>query len=180
MEGIGDLATLWRIKGSSSIIFSQVKSFGLYCSISYPMFLLAVTFILIIYTLKVACTLACVRFCTLLVFVCVVLSTYLSWEIKYVYVGLHTIYLCWAVLLLFDILSCRLSFWEINGLSYFGGVICFVHFTILKLCIHEEYHLVLIYLYYLFSMWYVLLMRNSNSIMSINFSSWFCLPLVLK
>ena len=114
------------------------------------------------------------------VFVCIVLSSYLSWEIKYVYVGLHTIYLFWALLLLFAILSCWLSFWETNGLSYFGGVICFVHFTILKLCIHEEYHLVLIYQYYLFSMWYVILMRNSNSIMSFNFSSWFCLPLVLK
>ena len=167
LEGIGDLATSWRIKGSSSFILSQAKSFGLYCSISYPMFLLAVTFIQIIYTLKVACTLACVRFCTLLVLVCVVLSTYLSWVIKNVYVGLHTMYLCWALLLLFDILSCWLSFWEINGLFHFGRVICFVHFTILKMCVHEEYHLVLIFQYYLFSMWYVMLMRNSNSIMSI-------------
>ena len=130
--------------------------------------------------MKVACTLACVRFCTLLVFVCVVLSTYLSWVIKYVYVGLHTIYLCWALLLLFDILSRCLSFWEINGLFHFGGVMCSVHFTILKLCVHEENHLVMIYQYYLFSMWYVMLMRNSNSIMSINFSSWLCLPLVLE
>ena len=169
MEGIGDLATSWRIKGSLSSLFSQVKSFGLYCSISYPMFLLVVTCAYIIYTLKVACTLACVWFCTLLVFVCVVLSTYLSWVIKYVYVGLHTIYLFWALLLLFDILSCWLSFWEINGLSHFGGVMCFVHFTILTMCVHEEYHLVLIYQSYLFSMWYALLMRNSNSIMSINY-----------
>ena len=130
--------------------------------------------------MKVACTLACVRFCTLLVFVCVVLSTYLSWEIKYVYFGLHTIYLFWALLLLFAILSCWLSLWEINGLFHFGRVICFVHFTILKMCVHGKYHLVSIYQYYLFSMWYVLLMRNSNSITSINFSSWFYLPLVLK
>ena len=134
LEGIGDLATFWRIKGPSSIISSQAKSAGLCCSTLYPMFLLAVTCAYIIYTLKVACTLACVRFCTLLLCVCVVLSTYFSWVIKYVYVGLHTIYLCWALLLLFDILSCWLSFWEIIGLSHFGGVICFVQFTTLKMC----------------------------------------------
>ena len=45
---------------------------------------------------------------------------------------------------------------------------CFGHFTILKMCVHEEYHLVLILQDYLVSMWYVMLMRNSNSIMSIN------------
>ena len=169
LEGIGDLATSWGIKGSSSTIISQAKPFRLYCSISYPMFLLAVTCAYIIYTLKVACTLACVWFCTLLVFVCVVLYTYLSWVIKYVYVGLHTIYLFWALLLLFAILSCWLSLWEINGLFLFGRVICFVYFTILKMCVHEEYHLVMIYQSYLFSMWYALLMRNSNSIMYINY-----------
>ena len=49
-----------------------------------------------------------------------------------------------------------------------------------KMCVHEEYHLVMIYQSYLFSMWYVMLMRNSNSIMSINFLSCFCLPLALK
>ena len=37
-----------------------------------------------------------------------------------------------------------------------------------KMCVHEEYHLVLILQDYLVSMWYVMLMRNSNSIMSIN------------
>ena len=41
-----------------------------------------------------------------------------------------------------------------------------------KMCIHEDYHLVLIYLDYLVTMWYVMLMGNSNSKMSINFSSW--------
>ena len=50
-----------------------------------------------------------------------------------------------------------------------GGVMCFGHFTILKVCAHEEYHLVLILQDYLVSMWYVLLMRNSNSKMSINY-----------
>ena len=52
-------------------------------------------------------------------------------------------------------------------------------FTILKMCVHEEYHLVLIYQYYLISMWYVMLMRNSNSIMSINYLLLdYILPLV--
>ena len=37
-----------------------------------------------------------------------------------------------------------------------------------KMCVHEGYHLVLILQDYLVSMWYVMLMRNSNSIMSIN------------
>ena len=44
-----------------------------------------------------------------------------------------------------------------------------MHLTILKMCVHEEYHLVLILQDYLVSMWYVILMRNSNSIMSINY-----------
>ena len=103
-------------------------------------------------------------------FVCVVLSTYLSWGIKYVYVGLHNMYVWVCVEPLYQlayILIC--SFWETNGLSHFGGVICSLQFTILKMCVHEEYHLVLIYKYYLISMWYVMLMRNSNSIISINY-----------
>ena len=29
------------------------------------------------------------------------------------------------------------SFEKINGLSHFGGVICFVHFTNLKMCVYE-------------------------------------------
>jgi hypothetical protein len=53
-----------------------------------------------------------------------------------------------------------------------------LHFTILKMCVHEEYHLVLIFKDYLVSMWYVILMRNSNSIMSINHLVGFYLPLV--
>ena len=56
----------------------------------------------------------------------------------------------------------------------------FGQLTIPTICVHEEYHLELILQDYLVSMWYVILMRNSNSIMSINFSSWFCLPLALK
>ena len=46
---------------------------------------------------------------------------------------------------------------------------CFGHFTILKMCAHEEYHLVLILQDYLVSMWYVLFIRNSNSKVSINY-----------
>ena len=61
---------------------------------------------------------------------------------------------------------------DINGLSHFGGVICFVQFTNLKMRVHEAHHLVLIFQYYLATMWYVIFMRNSNSTMSINFSSW--------
>lgn len=57
LEGIGDLATSWRIKGSSSIIFPQAKSLDYHFSILYPMCLLAVTCIYITYTLKVACPL---------------------------------------------------------------------------------------------------------------------------
>ena len=37
-----------------------------------------------------------------------------------------------------------------------------------KMCVHEENHLVVILYVYLVSMWYVFLMRNSCSIMSIN------------
>jgi hypothetical protein len=54
------------------------------------------------------------------------------------------------------------------------------HFTILKICVHEEYHLVLIFKDYLVSMWYVTLMRNSDSIISINHLVGFYLPLVPK
>ena len=74
----------------------------------------------------------------------------------------------------------HLALWEINGLSHFGGVICFVHLTNLKMCVHEAHHLVLTFQYYLVTMWYVIFMRNSISTMSINFSSWFYLPLVFK
>ena len=55
------------------------------------------------------------------------------------------------------------SFRDFNGLSHFGGVMCFLVTHPLKMCIHEEYHLVVIFQYYLLSLWYVLLMRNSNS-----------------
>ena len=123
------LGYFWRIKGPSSIILSQAKSAGLCCSTLYPMFLLAVTCAYIMFTLKVACTLACVRFCTFLLFVCVVLSTYFFWVIKYVYVGLHTIYLCWALLLLFDILSCWLFFLRDYWTIPFWGsdMLCALH-----------------------------------------------------
>jgi hypothetical protein len=54
------------------------------------------------------------------------------------------------------------------------------HFTILKMCVHEEYHLVLIFKDYLVSMWYIILMRNLNSIMSINNLIGFYCLLLLK
>ena len=38
-----------------------------------------------------------------------------------------------------------------------------------KMCVHEEYHLELIFQDYLVSMWYVMRMRNSNSMMTINY-----------
>jgi hypothetical protein len=52
------------------------------------------------------------------------------------------------------------------------------HFTILKMCVHEEYHLVLIFKDYLVSMWYAILMRNSISLLSINYLVGFCLLLL--
>jgi hypothetical protein len=54
------------------------------------------------------------------------------------------------------------------------------HFTILIICVHKEYHLVLIFKDYLISLWYVILMRNSNSIMSLNRLVGFYLPHVAK
>ena len=75
--------------------------------------------------MKVACSPACVWFCTLLVFLCVVLSTYLFWVIKYVYVGLHTMYVWVCVEPLYQLAYILIgSFWENNGLSHFRGVIC--------------------------------------------------------
>ena len=94
--------------------------------------------------------------CTLHVFVYVVLPICLSWVIKYVYVGLHIMY-AWVVCLSLFASYLYLSWllWEINGTTHFGGVMCFVHFTNLQMCVHEEYHLVLILQDYIVSMWYV-------------------------
>ena len=131
LEGIGDLDTLWRIKGSSSFILSQAKSFGLssfYLISNVPPCgnsclnclhwkLLAPLHVLVLF-------LACVCICCA--------SNCLSWVIKYVCVGLHIMYVCvmrWAFVLLDFYLSWLL--WEINGTSHFGGVMCFVHLTIL-------------------------------------------------
>ena len=73
------------------------------------------------------------------------------------------IYLCIALspIHLDDILFG--SFWVINGSSHFGGVICFVHLSFFKMCVHGYHHLVLISQDYLVTMWCVKLMRNSNS-----------------
>src|SRR4051812_37291700 len=48
-----------------------------------------------------------------------------------------------------------------------------------KMCVHEENHLVVLLHVYLLSMWYVSLMRILYSIMSINTSILFFLPLVV-
>ena len=50
----------------------------------------------------------------------------------------------------------------------------------LKMCVHETHHLVLIFQYFLVTMWYVIFMRNSNSTMSIDFSSCFLFASCLK
>ena len=106
-------------------------------------------------------------FCCLHMLVYVVFPTCLSWfSSMCMLVALHV-----HVLGVEPWLHLVLSYWllwEINGSSHFGGVTCFVHFTILKMCVHEEYHLVLIFCDYLVSMWYVMLMRNSNSTIPIN------------
>lgn len=64
------------------------------------------------------------------------------------------------------------SFRVINGTSHFGGVICLVHLSFLKMCAHEYYHLVLILQDYLVTMWCVILMRNSNSKCPLIIFSW--------
>jgi hypothetical protein len=124
MEGIGDLAISWRIKGSSSIIFSQVKSIGFSCfyhiSNVPPCGNMHSTHL----HWKLLAPLHVLGFvpCMCLYMLCFLLA--LFWVINYVHVGLHTMYgcSCWAYCILF--ISCWLL-WEIIGPSHFGGVICF-------------------------------------------------------
>ena len=61
-----------------------------------------------------------------------------------------------------------------------GECLCFWYSTILKICVHEGYHIVLIFQDYLVSMWYVMLMKNSNSIVYIYHLLLDILPLVGK
>ena len=146
MEGIGDLATLWRIKGSSSITLCQAKSCGLLCV--YLMSnvppcgnlylnclhwkLLAPLHVLVLY-------LACV----------------LIWYASDVLILSNQACVCWfayheGVCLVLSLLlpSLYLSrlLWEINGSSHFGGAMCLGHLIILKWNVHEKYHLVLFYI----------------------------------
>ena len=121
------------------------------------------------FILKVTRPFACVGFvsCICLYILCFLLD--LSWEIKSMDVRLRTMYLClcWSLFASCCILygSCEwLMDYPILGEWYALGNV-----TSLKMCVHEEYHLVLILQVYLVSMWYVILMRNSSSIMSINY-----------
>ena len=88
------------------------------------------------------------------------LLAYLMYSSMFVWL---IIYLCIVLSLMHldDILFG--SFWVINGSSHFGGVICFVHLSFFKMCVHGYHHLVLILQDYLVTMWCVKLMRNSNS-----------------
>ena len=67
----------------------------------------------------------------------------------------HHVRVCVVLSLFASCLYLSWLLWEINGTSHFGEVMSFVHFTNLQMCVHEEYHLVLILQDYLVSMWYV-------------------------
>ena len=75
------------------------------------------------------CTIACVCICRalraylMLSSMCRLFGTTCTCVFRWAYFNL--LYLSWL-------------FWEINGLSHFGGVMCFAHLTILKICVHEE------------------------------------------
>ena len=123
------------------------------------------------FTLKVTRPFACLSCGPSMWFYMLCFLLDLSWEIKSMYVCLHIMYFVLVFEPIASYLYLNWLLWEINGLSRFGGVICLLHFTILKMCVYEEYHLELILQDYLVSMWYVILMRNSNSMMSIIISS---------
>src|SRR3954463_2383699 len=109
-------------------------------------------------------------FCTLYVFVHVVLLTYLYCYMKYTCV-------CWLAHHVFVFLGLE-PLLNLVGIL-FGSCEGLMDYSVLgechawafhnpKMCVHEENHLVVLLHVYLVSMWYVLLMRNSISIMSIN------------
>ena len=115
-------------------IFSRAKSFGLSYSISIVppcgnMYsthlrwkLLAPLHVLVL-LLAYAC-ICCVPYLPILSFqVCV------CW--------LHSMYMCCVLSLHWILFYLIWLLWEINGSFHFGGVTCFVHFTILKMCVHE-------------------------------------------
>ena len=158
LEGIGDLAISWRIKGSSSIILSQVKSIGLSC------------------LYHISNVPPCGNMC----------STYLHWKLlaplhmlvlylAYVciccallYDGLHTMYMCSCVEPLLHLMCILFCYFERLMVHPILGEWCPLGTHNPIMCVHEEYHLVLILR--LSSLYVVcMLMRNSNSIMSINY-----------
>ena len=122
MEDIGDVATIWRIKGSSCIIFYQAKSYGL----SSPYILTNVPLCGNMYFTSLYCKLLAPLHALVLYQVCVcmccALHAYLVYSSMFVW---DIIYLCVFALSLMhldDILFG--SFGVINGSSHFGGVIC--------------------------------------------------------
>jgi hypothetical protein len=78
VEDIGDLAILWRIKGSSSfILFPKPSHLDYLVYILYPMCLLAVTCAQLIY-IESYSPLACVWLCTIVsVCICCALLSYI-------------------------------------------------------------------------------------------------------
>ena len=72
--------------------------------------------------------------------------------------------------------------WEINGISHYGGVMCFVHLTILYMCtwvIPSSIDITRLSSRYVVC----LLMRNSNSKLSINYlllDPFICLLFILN
>jgi hypothetical protein len=164
----------------SPYILSQVKSFG--SSYFYPIFnvplcinicstylQLKVTRSLHVLVLYLACIFIwCASY--LLVLIQSSMSMLVSKPYTVVLV-LSLYWICWY-------LSCLL--WYINELSQFGGVLCLVRFTILKICVCEENQLELILQDYRVSMWYATLMRNSNYNVHYSHRFRFYLPLVEK
>jgi hypothetical protein len=137
-EGIGDLATTWRINGSSLILSHQAKSLGLsYIHIisNAPLFsnfyltclhwkLLAPLHVLVLY-------LPCVCICC--AFTCLSCNSTLGRLF-----GTSCTCVSYLSLLCILVLS-YLALWDIiclllirNCLSHYGGVICFVHITSLE------------------------------------------------
>ena len=107
------------------------------------------------FTLKVTCPFACLV--VYLACICICCASNLLVLSNQVCVCWFAHHVCMSVVLSLFASCLYLSWllWEINGTTHFGGVMCFVHFTNLQMCVHEEYHLVLILQVYLVSMWYV-------------------------
>ena len=155
LEGIGDLATLWRFKGTSSFLLSQAKSIGLssfYLISNVPpcgnLYLNCLHWKLLAPLHVLVLFLACGCIC------CASNLLILSNQVCVCWFA-HHVRVCSALSLCASCLYVSWLLWEINGTSHFGGVMCFVHLTVPQMCVHEEYHLVLILQAYLVTMWYV-------------------------